>query len=60
MVGKQIEDKQIVYIQGLIDFDNKVIESGIMLCGKCCSLDDAHIKRIYAAIQKEIDRIKNE
>jgi len=53
-------DNQIAYIQGLIDFDNKVISKGKMMCGKCCSLSDAHIRRIHTATQKKIDRIKNE
>ena len=53
-------ESQITYIQGLIDFDDKVISKGVMMCGKCCSLSDVHIKRTHATTQEEIDRIKNE
>jgi len=60
MIGYEMTESQIAYIQGLIDSDNKVISKGKMMCGKCYPLSDVHIRRIHATTQKEIDRIKNE
>lgn len=55
----ELSQEDVDYIQGFIDYDNSIITRGVMICGKCCSLDDAHIKRIHKATQLEINRIKD-